>query len=514
MANVGSGGSSSSDGVSHGMHRDRFRKPSEGRNEVQTREVLHEDPAFTNPKGNVEGGQSRDKEILGVGPVADPHGFRAWRGFQETERTGQRRSNSIGTEKPQEKSSADNETDWAIGVTWSMIAEELAVLPLASNEAGDDDGLVCEIHLDVSKAASRLGRLRKTAVFEEDRKAAMDRPPCFLDGRVIRMLEWDAKANDKIPHHLRAAWVELRGVPPCLEDQITAMLEALGPVIHQTLDKSEEVKYANVRACVMLDMAVELPKAVGIVTPWKTKHLQAVTYTRLPDRCYVCHISGHMARQCPTKRVIPTSGVMGANATRGEVAKQSGESVSSKEVTSSKDKEEADGFEVVSRKGSSQLNKGRRAVASPTRSVSNRFNALAEEEEEIESDASWVADSSLDKREDKLEATVGHNSVRISPVKVRLSQEPIVDHNWVRKLELLRKQEEVVQAMEQEVSMLHANLEAHRRKEGEQRKEVETVGGYEVVEAAEEEIHEMEQNLIVHNDSLASLDAENLGRAV
>ncbi|KAL3679693.1 hypothetical protein R1sor_022649 [Riccia sorocarpa] len=294
----------------------------------------------------------------------------------------------------------------------------------------------------------------------------MDRPPCFLDGRVIRMLEWDAKANDKIPPHLCAAWVELRGVPPCLEDEITVMLEALGPVIHQTLDKSEEVKYANVRACV--EMAVELPKAVGIVTPWKTKLLQAVTYTRLPDRCYVCHLSGHMARQCPTKQVIPTSGVMGANATRGEVAKQSGGSVSSKEVPSSKDKEEADGFEVVRRKGSSQLNKGRSAVASPTRSASNRFNALADVEEEIESDASWVADSSLNKREDKLEATEGHKPVLISPVKVRLSQEPIVDHNWVRKLELLRKQEEVVQAMEQEVSVLHADLEAHRRKEGEQ----------------------------------------------
>ncbi|KAL3682429.1 hypothetical protein R1sor_000451 [Riccia sorocarpa] len=103
---------------------------------------------------------------------------------------------------------------------------------------------------------------------------------------------------------MKAAWVEMRNIPPFLEDQSTTLLEAIGPVMFQALEKRSELQHAIIRACVMVDILKPLPTAVGIKTPWWKTYFQPVVFTRIPDHCYQCLKKGHIAKQCPTRRRV------------------------------------------------------------------------------------------------------------------------------------------------------------------------------------------------------------------
>ncbi|KAL3690117.1 hypothetical protein R1sor_016426 [Riccia sorocarpa] len=136
----------------------------------------------------------------------------------------------------------------------------------------------------------------------EGKSVVMARPPNFLDGKVIRFVEWGNRHKEKLLPHLKAVWVELRDVPPFLEDQATNTLEAIGKVAYQAVDKQVELRYANVRGCLLMDLAQELPRKVGLRTPWQKVYLQPITYTRLPDHCFICMQRGHWARSCPSRK--------------------------------------------------------------------------------------------------------------------------------------------------------------------------------------------------------------------
>ncbi|KAL3702145.1 hypothetical protein R1sor_020167 [Riccia sorocarpa] len=161
------------------------------------------------------------------------------------------------------------------------------------------DVLEGRIDLQVSQVTA-LSRREFLLVFmsEEGKNAVMDKPPKFLDCKIIRLVEWSNRKQDALAAHLKAAWIELRDIPPLLEDQAVRMLDAIGPVTYQTFEKRTEMCYATIRACVMLDIRDELPRAIGLKTPWWKTYFQPVVYIRLPDHCYQCLQKGHLARQC------------------------------------------------------------------------------------------------------------------------------------------------------------------------------------------------------------------------
>ncbi|KAL3698480.1 hypothetical protein R1sor_012556 [Riccia sorocarpa] len=204
-------------------------------------------------------------------------GVRAWRPFTAKERQGGQRDRAgsfpFGLDRVEwleHRPPDDPQVEWEEGVTWDIIEKELSSLSVS---AADDEGVsgdIWVVDLDVSKVYARLGRLRKMAV-------------------VLQALESSPK-RDRI-----VSWVQ---------DTIENRLGAIGRVIHHSLDKQTDLRYANVRGCVLIDISLDLPKFIGIKIPWLRTYLQPVVFTRLPDRCFVCHGQGHWARTCP-KRQAP-----------------------------------------------------------------------------------------------------------------------------------------------------------------------------------------------------------------
>ncbi|KAL2641260.1 hypothetical protein R1flu_008847 [Riccia fluitans] len=184
------------------------------------------------------------------------------------------------------------EVDWAAGISWEVIAQEFDGLNVVDALASNSEDEVRVIDLDVDKAAARLGRLRKAAivlqiletnpsrdrvvswahdtmerrlgvrinqvtalsrreflvVFEstEDRKVVLSRPPGFLDGKAVRMVEWEKRNLIKLAVNMKVAWVELRDLPPFLEDQVGGLLEAIGPVVSHSLERQVGLSAASI----------------------------------------------------------------------------------------------------------------------------------------------------------------------------------------------------------------------------------------------------------------------------
>ncbi|KAL3676477.1 hypothetical protein R1sor_026425 [Riccia sorocarpa] len=299
---------------------------------------------------------SPQEALSGSGQVAHPPRFKAWSAFQ-----GWRRPNEEGGGLPNGRPSLDKNGEpsvgsdtkvdpkrWVDGETWDMIAAELETMTIAENDDEGDDGATRIFDMDVDKAAVKVGQLRKLAVVlqmlesapsrerveswirdviitrrrtqvcqikmmsrrefmlvfnsEEGRAMILDDSPKFLDGKLIRLVPWGDRKLEKFSPALKAVWAELRNVPPFLEDQAESMLRVLGPVVHSTTEKQEDARYAYIGGCILLDMAVALPARIGIRTPWKKTYVQEVTFTRLPDRCYICQDKGHWARNCSKKK--------------------------------------------------------------------------------------------------------------------------------------------------------------------------------------------------------------------
>ncbi|KAL3676173.1 hypothetical protein R1sor_026121 [Riccia sorocarpa] len=228
--------------------------------------------------------------LVGPDQAANPLGYHMWKGFQVN---GSGRG-AIGREERSMGSSSDGRRqavvfDWSAGITADMIAAELEDLRTVADLGDEEDDvervLVWVRETLVNRKGARVSLIRAMSrkefliVFEsrEDRETALDKPPCFLDGKLVRLIAWSERHKDKILPHLKAVWVELREMPPFLEEQSMEMLAAIGPMIYQATDKQELVKFANVRGCVMVDMGLDLPKFVGIKTPWEKVYLQSIT---------------------------------------------------------------------------------------------------------------------------------------------------------------------------------------------------------------------------------------------
>ncbi|KAL3683766.1 hypothetical protein R1sor_001788 [Riccia sorocarpa] len=392
------------------------------------------------------GSQGSRGNIQPAEEVANPQGFQAWLNFMAKERaasTHEERQRAAGPngdrgkatepDRTNEPAAANHvEDDWGAGITWAMW-EEMAVLPILEGTHSESEEVVKLMNLDVPKAASKLGQYRKTAailqamestpsrdrvvgwlretlvirrgvriqqvkvldrreflvVFQsiEDKEKAMNKPPAFLDGKLVRLIDWDKRDAEKLKAHLKPAWVEMRGVPPFLEDQVGEMLATVGPVAYQAIDKQTESRYTNIRGCVLVDMSEELPKSVGIQTPWDKTYLQKITYTKLPDHCFICLQKGHWARSYPDRqqggRFDPRAR-QNAGGIRGGGEMRGNEMTRAMEPTVAEEEAE---FVPVQNKGSRGNNRAQKETLATT--SNNLFSVLrAEGEEDMEAEGS------------------------------------------------------------------------------------------------------------------------------
>ncbi|KAL3686493.1 hypothetical protein R1sor_009067 [Riccia sorocarpa] len=149
--------------------------------------------------------------------------------------------------------------DWSIGISWNMIAQKMEGIEVSADNVEGVEGNIRVIELDMENAASKIGRLRKTAILlqalessssrdhvvswirettvikhsvgisqvkelsrkeflivfasEADKRRVLGNAPSFLDGKLMIFFEWAEKDLVKQSAHLRAAWVEQKGVP-------------------------------------------------------------------------------------------------------------------------------------------------------------------------------------------------------------------------------------------------------------------------------------------------------------
>ncbi|KAL3691405.1 hypothetical protein R1sor_005056 [Riccia sorocarpa] len=216
------------------------------------------------PVPDIVGGDPIDRQERSAekaeseGGVQSRHA-QAWRQFVSNGRPPSGRASSArktttmedGDETDETRAEAAKEVDWGNGVTWDMLAHELGSMQTV-DELGDATDVVFKlVELDVAKASSKLGRLQKTAVIlqtlestpsrdricawvldtmelrggfrihqvkaldrrefmvffesEEDRDEMMLKPPNFIDGKLVRIINWGERQKEKLSPHLKPA---------------------------------------------------------------------------------------------------------------------------------------------------------------------------------------------------------------------------------------------------------------------------------------------------------------------
>ncbi|KAL3692037.1 hypothetical protein R1sor_005688 [Riccia sorocarpa] len=246
-------------------------------------------------------GQMDETLPRGAAEVAMP---RAWQTDSAKERQRTRsvmvgQSTSGGSRQDQEIVKKCLDASWAEDVSWKTLAQELETMQVATSDGEGSLGEIRLIDLNVSKVAARLGRLRQAAVVVQifEIYPSRGRVVAWVQDTIelrlgVAVNQWENRQSIKLTANMKVAWVELRDLPPFLEDQVETMLGVLGLIVHHFLEKQNELKYANVRACILIDVSLDLPQFVGIKTPWEKTYLQPVVFTRLPDRCFLCQGKG------------------------------------------------------------------------------------------------------------------------------------------------------------------------------------------------------------------------------
>ncbi|KAL3680163.1 hypothetical protein R1sor_023119 [Riccia sorocarpa] len=87
-----------------------------------------------------------------------------------------------------DKNAGIEEENWDAGITWAMLAAELAVMPSLEDNVQNDGGDIHIIDLNVSKAASKLGRFCKTAAILQTMEStpSRDRMVACIEDLIVR----------------------------------------------------------------------------------------------------------------------------------------------------------------------------------------------------------------------------------------------------------------------------------------------------------------------------------------
>ncbi|KAL3687745.1 hypothetical protein R1sor_014054 [Riccia sorocarpa] len=86
-----------------------------------------------------------------------------------------------------------------------------------------------------------------------------------------------------------------------MEGEGEKLLASIGKVLRVAgISDKGEVKFQNIRGCVLMDMSKALPSVLRLNLNGEVKRI-AIKYDTLPDACFVCQERGHFARTCPQK---------------------------------------------------------------------------------------------------------------------------------------------------------------------------------------------------------------------
>lgn len=134
-----------------------------------------------------------------------------------------------------------------------------------------------------------------------DRNRVFEGGPYFYNSVGLFVKPWHPGFNsaEDLPSRV-PVWIRLPRLPLEFwrEDilrQIAAVLGKPTAIAHQSLDK-KVISYA--RICVEIDLNNPLPDSLEICLG-SSSWIQQLDYESIPFRCRICHVYGHLQRQCP-----------------------------------------------------------------------------------------------------------------------------------------------------------------------------------------------------------------------
>ncbi|KAL3700948.1 hypothetical protein R1sor_018970 [Riccia sorocarpa] len=131
-------------------------------------------------------------------------------------------------------------------------------------------------------------------------------PPQRMFGKAVMFSKWSPNYDYReAAKPAEQVWVELQFVDPLLIAQEEIMLKALGQPLYHTVVNDKHLRYAHIRAYVLMQDLQDLPQTINMETPWGDQTIQEVKYTFLPDTCYKCRQRGHQAAQCLNQQRPP-----------------------------------------------------------------------------------------------------------------------------------------------------------------------------------------------------------------
>ncbi|KAL3677536.1 hypothetical protein R1sor_027484 [Riccia sorocarpa] len=138
---------------------------------------------------------------------------------------------------------------------------------------------------------------------QDERDRLLKESPLDFDGFPAILSPWTPDYN---PRHARvqrvATWVELPMVDPLIEPLCDKMLAQIGQLTFRTMTRGHN-KYPNVRGCVMVEEGREKPTKLAFQCAWGGMIVQEVKYQDVPNACFRCKNTGHMAKDCPNAAV-------------------------------------------------------------------------------------------------------------------------------------------------------------------------------------------------------------------
>eukprot|EP00253_Pinus_taeda_P017393 PITA_17393 len=150
-----------------------------------------------------------------------------------------------------------------------------------------------------------------TAVFNclEYRNKILDGGPYFFNSAGLFLRAWVERFNpDKEDLSYAPVWIRLYSLP--WEYWEESSLQEIGNTLGEFVKVAEDTKLCTytsyARISVYMDLKQPLPDMVRFLHE-DVEWIQLIDYEHVPFRCRKCHNLGHLFRDCPLNRKMPTS---------------------------------------------------------------------------------------------------------------------------------------------------------------------------------------------------------------
>jgi len=150
-----------------------------------------------------------------------------------------------------------------------------------------------------------------TAVFNclEDRNRILDGGPYFFNSAGLFLKAWVERFNpDKEDLSCAPVWIRLYSLP--WEYWEESSLQEIGNALGEFIKVAEDTKFCRytsyTRICIYMDLKQALPDTVSLLHE-EVEWIQLIDYEHVLFRCRKCHNLGHLFRDCPLNKKMPTS---------------------------------------------------------------------------------------------------------------------------------------------------------------------------------------------------------------